>query len=359
MCGGPAALRCVQCRGVWYCGPKCQRAAWGAHKSACAAAVAAAAQRESAEGLREARAGPDNDGGGSTSQAAIAAASWNPGAQEGAGDGVAACAMAGSPRRCGARCRGVAYCGPKCQRAAWGAHKLSCAAAVAASAARGGAEGARETAGTSGGGGGSSSSGSGAPGVDCDGGTGGIDAATLRDVSGAVAMLGSRKATERAAGAHTLCSIKKLGGDSNRKLYEFQAAVVAAGGIALLVRVLESRGHDGRVVADAAYVVRELALYSVDIQRAFAVAGAIPALVALLLCQSVDVQVEVAVALRGLGANDENCATRRPVLFVLWLRCCRRILLMCRKLLRAHCGTWAPRTSIIRSRSRRPVLFRP
>ena len=40
MCG-PASLRCARCRGVRYCGPKCQREAWGAHKSACAAAVAA------------------------------------------------------------------------------------------------------------------------------------------------------------------------------------------------------------------------------------------------------------------------------------------------------------------------------
>ena len=25
MCGGPASLRCARCRGVWYCGRKCER----------------------------------------------------------------------------------------------------------------------------------------------------------------------------------------------------------------------------------------------------------------------------------------------------------------------------------------------
>jgi hypothetical protein len=49
VCGGPATSRCARCRGVWYCGPKCQRAAWGAHKSACAAAVAAASRGAAAD----------------------------------------------------------------------------------------------------------------------------------------------------------------------------------------------------------------------------------------------------------------------------------------------------------------------
>jgi hypothetical protein len=42
VCGGPAEAHCARCRAVAYCGPKCQRAAWPAHKIACAAAVAAA-----------------------------------------------------------------------------------------------------------------------------------------------------------------------------------------------------------------------------------------------------------------------------------------------------------------------------
>ena len=33
MCGAPATLRCARWRRVWYCGPKCQRAAWGAQVS--------------------------------------------------------------------------------------------------------------------------------------------------------------------------------------------------------------------------------------------------------------------------------------------------------------------------------------
>ena len=56
MCGGPTSLQCARCRGVWYCGPKCQRGAWGAHKSACAPA--------GARGGGEAGAGGGGGGGG-------------------------------------------------------------------------------------------------------------------------------------------------------------------------------------------------------------------------------------------------------------------------------------------------------
>ncbi len=116
--------------------------------------------------------------------------------------------------RC-ARCRGVWYCGPKCQRAAWGAHKSVCAAAVAVAAAA-----ARD---------GGSCSGSGVPDAHAvgGGGSGGLDA-TLRDV--AVAMLGSRRAAERVACLDTLASIYCKLGESNRKYYEFQMAVMEAGG---------------------------------------------------------------------------------------------------------------------------------
>ena len=36
-CGGPAAFDCARCKGVRYCGPKCQRAAWPGHRAACVA----------------------------------------------------------------------------------------------------------------------------------------------------------------------------------------------------------------------------------------------------------------------------------------------------------------------------------
>jgi hypothetical protein len=66
-------------------------------------------------------------------------------------------------------------------------------------------------------------------------------------------MLGSRKPQERAAGASALFHIADhdVGIHSNRKLVAFQEAVVAAGGIPLIVRVL------GRPVCggDAAYVI--------------------------------------------------------------------------------------------------------
>ena len=42
-CGERAVLPCGQCRAVWYCGPKCQRAAWTEHKCACRAAAEGAA----------------------------------------------------------------------------------------------------------------------------------------------------------------------------------------------------------------------------------------------------------------------------------------------------------------------------
>ena len=56
------------------------------------------------------------------------------------------------------------------------------------------------------------------------GGTEGLSAATLRDIASAVAMLGSRKPQERAAGARALAHIAchDVGGNNNRKLVEFQ-----------------------------------------------------------------------------------------------------------------------------------------
>lgn len=45
VCGGPGKLSCGKCRAVSYCGPECQRAAWPAHKSECAAAATRAGGR--------------------------------------------------------------------------------------------------------------------------------------------------------------------------------------------------------------------------------------------------------------------------------------------------------------------------
>ena len=90
------------------------------------------------------------------------------------------------------------YCGPKCQRAAWGAHKSACAAAVAAAAAaaRGGESAGEDGAGSCGGGGGSAAA-VGAPRESDAGGggsgTGGLSPAILREMAPAVAILGSRK----------------------------------------------------------------------------------------------------------------------------------------------------------------------
>jgi HEAT repeat protein len=228
----------------------------------------------------------------------------------GGGGGAGACDVCGGPAtsRC-ARCRGVWYCGPQCQRAAWGAHKSACAAAVAAAAAAAGvARGGSAESAPAGGGG----SGSGAPGALGTGGgegTGGLDAATLREVSRAVAMLGSRKAAERAAGTHTLRIVCGTIGASNRKRYDLQTAVVEAGGLPLLVRVLESRGHADIVYTDAAVVVSALAAYSRDTLRALAAAGIIPPLIALLSSPSADVQHAATGALANVGISAENKVT--------------------------------------------------
>jgi hypothetical protein len=66
----------------------------------------------------------------------------------------------------------------------------------------------------------------------------GLSAATLREIASAVAMLGSRKPQERAAGAGASTRIARdeVCIHSNRKLVEFQEAVVAAGGIPLIAR---------------------------------------------------------------------------------------------------------------------------
>ena len=75
--------------------------------------------------------------------------------------------------------------------------------------------------------------------------------------------------------------------------------------------------------SNAAYVVQELALYSMDIKRAFTVAGAIPPLVELLSSSSSSfsgVQGNAAGALRNMGVNVVNQITiatagERRVLF--------------------------------------------
>ena len=73
-------------------------------------------------------------------------------------------------------------------------------------------------------------------------GSGSLSAATLREIAPAVAMLGSRKPQERSTGARTLARIAHdVCYGRNRKLVEFQEAVVAAGGIPLVVRAGGSR----------------------------------------------------------------------------------------------------------------------
>jgi hypothetical protein len=146
-----------------------------------------------------------------------------PRARGGGGGGVRR--VRRSRERC-ARCRGVWYCGPKCQRAAWGAHKSQRARRRLR---RRRAAGARAREAGAGGGGGGGTAAVVAPresdaGGGGGGGTEGLSAATLRDIASAVAMLGSRKPQERAAGARALAHIAchDVGGNNNHKLVEFQ-----------------------------------------------------------------------------------------------------------------------------------------
>ena len=122
-------------------------------------------------------------------------------------------------------------------------------------------------------------------------------------------MLGSRKPQERAAGVRALAQIIIYFNDvdisNNRKLVEFQEAVVTAGCIPLIVRALGAAD----TAADAVVVVNFLAAYSSASQTAFAAAGVIPPLIALLASPSIRVQENAAVALCSLSTNAENRVT--------------------------------------------------
>eukprot|EP00290_Baffinella_frigidus_P019917 CAMPEP_0180210312 /NCGR_PEP_ID=MMETSP0987-20121128/12042_1 /TAXON_ID=697907 /ORGANISM="non described non described, Strain CCMP2293" /LENGTH=465 /DNA_ID=CAMNT_0022167189 /DNA_START=37 /DNA_END=1432 /DNA_ORIENTATION=+ len=64
MCGKPAEQRCSKCKVEWYCGRKCQVAAWKGHKDLCGAlsGLSTAAQQEAAEN-KAAEAAEDPIGG--------------------------------------------------------------------------------------------------------------------------------------------------------------------------------------------------------------------------------------------------------------------------------------------------------
>jgi hypothetical protein len=228
----------------------------------------------------------------------------------GGGGGAEVCDVCGGPAtaRC-ARCRGVWYCGPKCQRAAWGAHKLACAAAVAAAAAAASATAAGAAAGASESVAGGGTVAGGAPSAAATGtegeggGTGGLGAGTLRGIAAAVAQLASRKSGEQAAGAVGLAEIASAAHDNNRKMTDFQTAVVAAGGIPLLVRVLKAQGRNAeRAVVAASVVLEGLAAYNPELGRTIGDAGAVPPLVALLDSHVAELRRRATSALRCLSA---------------------------------------------------------
>ena len=70
--GGVGGGVCARCKNVWYCGPKCQRAAWTTHKAQCVAAArarapAAATRRRPVEAAEGGSGGTGVAAGGSSS----------------------------------------------------------------------------------------------------------------------------------------------------------------------------------------------------------------------------------------------------------------------------------------------------
>jgi hypothetical protein len=93
---------------------------------------------------------------------------------------------------------------------------------------------------------------------------------------------------------------------SNRHRYEFERELLAAGGVAPLVRILASGRGDA---AAAAALVHELVLYSVDVSRAFGVAGAVEPLVAMLKSPNPAIAEQAAYALCNLCRKVVDNAT--------------------------------------------------
>jgi hypothetical protein len=105
----------------------------------------------------------------------------------------------------------------------------------------------------------------------------------------------------QAAAANALNAIANETAGNNRKLYDFQAAVIAVRGIPLLVRLLESREHGDVTHANVAFVLCGLAAYNKENCCAIAAAGAVPPLVALLRSRSGDARVQAADGIRCLA----------------------------------------------------------
>jgi hypothetical protein len=224
--------------------------------------------------------------------------------------------------------RGVAAHNSACKSAV--AAAASAAASAAAATAATGAAAAAAASGAGPGGG---------------GGTGGLDGVTLRRAEAAVALLGSRKAKDRAAGVQELDDLNALvdGRGNNRMLREFQdvaaaaigalvrmaahgeeeiwavrvlgslthfnrdtiAAVAAQGGIPPLVEALRSRSA---AVRDAA--VMAIGNLSIDKANKVAIvaAGGLPPLLQMLNSPRPDVVDTAAGVLRNLVRNESNCA---------------------------------------------------
>ena len=145
-------------------------------------------------------------------------------------------------------------------------------------------------------------------GAGCDGGpdsssssSGGLDDETLRDIAGAVASLASG---DYLSGFSTLFDIGEATHVGNRKRYEFQSAVAAAGGIPLLVRGLVSRrgGCAGQTLG--AYILQLLAVFNPDIRRAIAAAGGTEILTELLSSPDAGVRERAAGVLAQMNEGD-------------------------------------------------------
>jgi hypothetical protein len=127
-------------------------------------------------------------------------------------------------------------------------------------------------------------------------------AAPRSEVAAAAELLSSHRVGERATGIAALRHLSSLD--------DFEDALITAGGIVPLVRVMSVPHSDSGVHAGAASVVKSLAAGSLITCRALVAAGCIPPLVALASSSAVGAQVceDAAAALFTLIDDDDDAA---------------------------------------------------
>lgn len=166
----------------------------------------------------------------------------------------------------------------------------------------------RAAAARDGGGGGSGGSGGGGERISSGCGDDAPDAAIQREVSSAVARLGSRDADEQAAGLRVLFDLAERALCNNRDMCDFQTALVAAGGIPPFVRMLGPRYGMRERVCAAGVLICLCQFCPVALRRALVDAGVVPRLMALVMSASIPAETQAVVvsALRSLTTADDT-----------------------------------------------------